>query len=157
MSNGEVESHPFRALLKFLVVAGIIAVVVRVLASKRAEYAGLTEAEAKARFEERMGPWIGDEKAAEVAEQVIPKLKESGILDPDAPEKAMASVKEAAGNAADKVIDLAEETGDKAKDKAKEMAGKVSDGAKGAANNIGDAVDDAVEKISDTAKKTRGS
>jgi uncharacterized protein YjbJ (UPF0337 family) len=153
MSNGEVESHPFRALLKFLIVAGIVAAVARMLASKRAEYAGLTEAEAKARFEERMGPWIGDEKAAEVAEQVIPKLKESGILDPDAPEKAMASVKEAAGNAADKVIDLADEAGGKAK----EMAGKVSDSAKGTANNIGDAVDDAVEKISETTKKTRGS
>ena len=152
MSNEEVESHPFRALFKFLVIAGIVAAVARVLASKRAEYAGLTEAEAKARFEERMGPWIGDEKAAEVADQFIPKLKESGILDPDAPEKAMASVKEAAGNAADKVVDLADEAGAKTK----EMAGKAADGVKGAANNIGDAVDDAVEKISETAKKTKG-
>ncbi len=153
MSNEEVESHPFRALFKFLVIAGVVAAVARVLASKRAEYAGLTEAEAKARFEERMGPWLGDEKAAEVADQVIPKLRESGILDPDAPEKAMASVKEAAGQAADKVVDLAEEAGDKTK----EMASKVGDGAKSAANNIGNAVDDAVEKISETSKKAKGS
>ncbi len=153
MSNGEAESHPFRALVKFLVIAGIVAAVARVLASKRAEYAGLTEAEAKARFEERMGPWLGDEKAAEVADQVIPKLKESGILDPDAPEKAMASVKEAAGHAADKVVDLADDAGGKAKD----VASKVSDGAKSAANNIGNAVDDAVDKISETSKKVKGS
>ena len=153
MSNGEVESHPFRALFKFLVIAGVFAAVARVLASKRAEYAGLTEAEAKARFEERMGPWLGDEKAAEVADQVIPKLRESGILDPDAPEKAMASVKEAAGQAADKVVDLVEEAGDKAQ----EMASKAGDGAKAAANNIGNAVDDAVGKVSETSKKAKGS
>jgi len=144
VSNGERERHPFRFLVKFLIIAGVLAAIARVMASKRAEYVGLTDAEAKAKFEEQLGPWIGEDKAAEMAEQVVPKLKDAGLFDANPTEKAMGNVKDAAGKTADAV-----------KDTAKKATNTVSDAVDSASDAIGDAVDEAVEKIEQVSKKTR--
>ncbi|MEX1125021.1 MAG: hypothetical protein WD895_00065 [Acidimicrobiia bacterium] len=156
MTNGEQERHPFRFLLKFLLFAGLLAAIARVMASKKAEFAGLSDSEARAKFEEKLGPWIGTDKAAEVANQVVPKLKDAGLLEPDAAEKAMDNVKDAAGKTADaakgtarKATKTAKEVGDKAADTVVDLADTATDA-------IGDAVDEAVEKIEEVSKKTRG-
>lgn len=47
---------------------------------KKLEYVGLTESEARRKFEEKLAPRVGEQRAAEVADQVIPKLKERGVI-----------------------------------------------------------------------------
>ena len=83
MANSESERHPFRFLVKFLIFVGILAAVGKLLASKKDEYMGMTESEARSKFETKLGPRIGEEKAAEIADQVIPKLKEKGVIKAD--------------------------------------------------------------------------
>lgn len=80
------ERHPFRFLFKLAFYAGLIYLVSRFIAEKKDEYAGLTESEARDKFMEKMGPRIGDDAASEIADQVIPKLKERGLLKEDSAE-----------------------------------------------------------------------
>ena len=80
------ERHPFRFLFKLAFYAGLIYLVSRFIAEKKGEYAGLTESQAREKFMEKMGPRIGDDSASEIADQVIPKLKERGLLKSDSPE-----------------------------------------------------------------------
>ncbi len=77
------ERHPFRFLFKLAFYAGLIYLVSRFIAEKKDEYAGLTESQAREKFIEKMGPRIGEDNASEVADQVIPKLKERGLLKSD--------------------------------------------------------------------------
>jgi len=153
VSNQEQGRHPFRFLLKFLLFAGLLTAIARVMASKKAEFAGLTDSEARAKFEEKLGPWIGEEKAAEVADQVVPKLKDAGLLEPKAAANGM---DKAAGKAADAVKGTAKKARDSVKNAAGKTADKVADTADSASDAIGDAVDEAVEKIEEVSKKTRG-
>ena len=83
MAKSESERHPFRFLFKFLIFIGILVLASKLLAQKKDEYMGMTESEARSKFETKLGPKIGEDKAAEVADQVIPTLKEKGFLKPD--------------------------------------------------------------------------
>lgn len=58
----------------------MVGFVVSYLNGKKLEYAGLTESEARRKFEENLTPRVGEERAAEMADQVIPKLKERGVV-----------------------------------------------------------------------------
>ena len=80
------ERHPFRFLFKLAFYTGLIYLVSRFVMEKKDEYAGLTESQARDKFMEKMGPRIGDDAASEIADQVIPKLKERGLLKPDSAE-----------------------------------------------------------------------
>lgn len=77
------ERHPFRFLFKLAFFTGLIYLVSRFVAEKKDEYIGLSESEAREKFMQKMGPRVGDENAAEIADQVIPKLKEKGLLKAD--------------------------------------------------------------------------
>ncbi|CAN5770934.1 hypothetical protein BH23ACT4_BH23ACT4_15550 [soil metagenome] len=59
---------------------GLVGFVASYLNGKKLEYAGLTESEARRKFEENLAPKVGDEKAAEIADKVIPKMKERGVV-----------------------------------------------------------------------------
>lgn len=83
MAKSESERHPFRFLVKFLIFVGILFAASKLLAMKKDEYMGMTESEARSKFETKLGPRIGEEKAAEIADQVIPKLKEKGVIKAD--------------------------------------------------------------------------
>jgi gas vesicle protein len=136
------ESHAFRTLLKILLVVGVVTAIAKFLSDRRRDFYGLTEAEARAKFESKLGPIIGEDRAAEVADQVIPRLKESGVLEPDGMDKAMDKAKETASGLADDVSD-----------KAKDVADDVSDGAKKATDTAKDVASDVADKAGDTAKK----
>ena len=79
----EDERHPIRFLLKFAVLAGMLYVAARFLTQKKDEFAGLTESQARDLFVEKAGPRLGEETAGEIADQVIPKLRERGFVKPD--------------------------------------------------------------------------
>jgi hypothetical protein len=132
MADTSTERHPFRFLFKFLLLIGALAAVTKVVASKKQEYYGLTESEARAKFEAKLGPRIGDEKASEIADQVIPRLKDSGVIKPDPMEQVVNDAKDAASEAKDKMQDAAGE----AKDKVKDLAGEAEDKVKDAAEKI---------------------
>jgi hypothetical protein len=138
------ESHAFRTLFKVLLVVGIVAAITKFMSDRRRDFYGLTESEARAKFESKLGPIIGDDRASDVADQVIPRLKETGVLIEDAMEDA----KKAASDVADKVGDTAEKVADNAKkaasnavDEVGDAAKKAGDSAKGAAEKIGKKID----------------
>ena len=123
------ESHAFRTLFKVLLVVGIVAAITKFMSDRRRDFYGLTESEARAKFESKLGPIIGDDRASDVADQVIPRLKETGVLIED----AMDDAKKAASDVADKVGDTAEKVAGNAK--------KAGDSVKDAAEKIGKKVD----------------
>ena len=133
------ESHAFRTLFKILLVVGVVAAITKFMSDRRRDFYGLTESEARAKFESKLGPIIGDDRASDVADQVIPRLKETGVLVED----AMDDAKKAASDVADKVGDTAGKVAGNAKKAAANAADEVGDAAKKA----GDSVKDAAEKI----------
>jgi hypothetical protein len=112
-----------------LLVVGIVAAITKFMSDRRRDFYGLTESEARAKFESKLGPIIGDDRASDVADQVIPRLKETGVLVEDAIDDA----KKAASDVADKVGDTAEKVAGNAK--------KAGDSVKDAAEKIGKKVD----------------
>lgn len=89
--------RPFRFLFKLAVFAGILATAGRFLVTKKEEYAGLTEAEARNRMEAKLTPRFGDEKAKEITDQVIPVLSDRGLFRSDGESPATASEDDAEG------------------------------------------------------------
>ena len=59
---------------------GIVGFVASYVNGKKLEWAGLTESEARRKFEEKLAPKVGEDRAAEIADQVIPKMKERGVV-----------------------------------------------------------------------------
>jgi gas vesicle protein len=141
------EGHAFRTLLKILVVVGIVTAIAKFISDRRKDFYGLTESEARAKFESKLGPIIGEDRAAEVADQVIPRLKESGVLEPDGMKKAVDSVKDAASDVADDVSDAAKDVADDAKDAASDVADSAGDAAKKASNSVKDAAKKVEKKL----------
>jgi hypothetical protein len=82
-SMDTTERHPFRFLIRLAIFAGLVYAAGRLVAQKKDEYMGLTESEARSKFVQRAGPRIGDDTAEEIADQVIPKLKERGFVKAD--------------------------------------------------------------------------
>lgn len=132
------ESHAFRTLFRILLVVGIVAAITKFMSDRRRDFYGLTEAEARAKFESKLGPIIGEDRASDVADQVIPRLKETGVLIEDAMDKA----KSTASDLADKVGDTTKEVADNAKK-----------AASGVVDQVGDVAEKAGESVKDTAEK----
>ncbi|MGH8950518.1 MAG: hypothetical protein ACRDX9_03745 [Acidimicrobiia bacterium] len=124
MTDTTTERHPFRFLFKLLLIVGALAAVSKVVASKSKDFQGLTESEARAKFESKLGPRIGSDKAAEVADQVIPRLKEKGMIKSDA-EQAVDDAKDVAAEATDKVVDSAKDAGKSMKDAVEKIEEKI--------------------------------
>jgi hypothetical protein len=108
--------HPLRFLFKLALLVGGVAAMSKVVAAKKKEYYGLTESEARAKFQSKLGPRIGEEKAAEVVDQVIPRLKDKGVIKPDPMEQAVKDAKDVASDAADGVRDAAKDAGQSMKE-----------------------------------------
>jgi len=81
----EVESqrHPFRFLFKFLVFVGILYAASRLLVQQKEQWMGLSESQARAKVESKLGPRIGEDKASEIAQQVVAALTEAGVIKAD--------------------------------------------------------------------------
>lgn len=135
------ESHPFRVLIKLAVFFGLIYVAGRFLAEKKAEYSNLTEKQAHDRFVETMGPKVGEDTANEIADQVVPKLKDAGLLKPDPMEAAADNVKKATKDASKKV----EAVGDDVKKATKDASKAVDKAIDETADKVSEAVDSVVK------------
>lgn len=118
-NNEEAEAskrHPIRFLIKVAVFGGLIYAATRFVSDKKNEYADLTESQARAKLIDKVSPKLGDETAGEIADQVIAKLKERGLVKPD----PMAEAAEDLRDAADKVEDAADKVSDAAKSAGKD-------------------------------------
>ena len=93
------ERHPFRFMLKFLIFVGILYMAGRMLQQKKTEYYGISESEARIKIETKLGPRMGEDKAAELADQIIPKLKEKGVIVADEPHDIVDTAETAAEEA----------------------------------------------------------
>lgn len=122
------ERHVFRALFKLAILTGLVFLAGRFIAQKKNEYANLTESQARDKLIDSIAPTVGDETAEDIADQVIPKLKDRGLIKPDPVEEAM-----------DKVEDVAKKATKKAGDVKDDVADKVGDAA--------DKVTEAVESV----------
>ncbi len=107
------ERHPLRFLVKFVIFAGLLYLAGKFLADKKNEFADLTESEAKEKLVDKISPKLGDDTAEEIADQVIPKLKDRGLIKSDPAEAAAEAVKDAASDAAAAVEDKMGEAADK--------------------------------------------
>lgn len=82
MAEGK-KRHPLRLVFRLLVFAGLAAAAAKVVGAKKGEFKGMTESQAREKFEQKLASRIGDEAASEIADKVIPKLKEKGVIKDD--------------------------------------------------------------------------
>jgi hypothetical protein len=77
-----------KKLLKLALLVGGIAAVAKLVGAKKAEWAGLTESEVRAKLDARLPDRMPPEKQAAVADKVVDKMREKGVLrvEADAPE-----------------------------------------------------------------------
>jgi hypothetical protein len=74
-----------KKLLKLALVVGGIAAVAKVVTAKKAEWQGLPEASVRAKLDERLPGKMPADKRAEIADKVVEKMREKGVLAEDAP------------------------------------------------------------------------
>ncbi len=99
------ERHIFRTVLRLALFLGLVYVAGRFVAQKKAEYADLTESQVRDKLVQTIGSRVGEDTASEIADQVIPKLKEKGLIKADPADMAT----EAAAEVADKAKEAADQ------------------------------------------------
>lgn len=104
----DTERHPIRFLLKFLIFVGILYAASRLLMQQKEQWMGLTESQARAKVESKLSPRVGEDKASEIAEQVVAVLTEKGVIQADPAEEAEAEVEDVVEAAADAVEEESE-------------------------------------------------
>lgn len=72
-----------RKLIRLIFVAALVYLGWQLFESKREEFMGLTESEAKTKLREKLIPRVGPDTAEQIVDQVVPKLRERGIVLPD--------------------------------------------------------------------------
>ena len=102
----EKERHPLRFMVKLLIFVGLLYVAGRFLNQQKDEWMGLSESEAKAKVESKLAPRVGEDKASEIATQVIAALTEKGVIKADEPPMA----EDVAEDVAEAAEDTAEES-----------------------------------------------
>lgn len=115
MSEKAKDRHPLRFLFKVVVLGAFVYFAGRLVMMKKDEYYGLTESEARSKITDKIGKRVGADKANEVADQVIPLLKDRGVVKPDPVSEAasnladeMSAAQDNIDDAVDQVVDAAE-------------------------------------------------
>ena len=105
----EVESqrHPLRFMVKFLVFMGILYVAGRFIAKQKQDWSGITEAQAREKIESKLASRVGEDKATDIANQIVTVLTEKGVIKSE-PETAVDAVEDEVED----VVDLADEAVD---------------------------------------------
>ena len=76
----ETRSGGGEGSLKLALIVGGIAAVVKLVAAKKAEWQGLTESQVREKLDSRLPGRMPDEKRAAVADKVVSKMRERGVL-----------------------------------------------------------------------------
>ena len=72
-----------KKLVKLALIIGVIAVLAKVAAAKKAKWQGLTESEVRNKLESRLPKWIPGEKRAEISDEVVSGMRGRGALRED--------------------------------------------------------------------------
>jgi valyl-tRNA synthetase len=67
-------------MVKFLVFVGMLYMAGRLLNQQKEKFSGITESEARNKIETKLGPKMGEDKAAELADQIVSKLRDKGVI-----------------------------------------------------------------------------
>lgn len=113
MTEAESDRHFFRSLFKLALFVGIIMAIAKMVAAKKDEFYGISESEARYKVESKLSPRVGDDRAAEIADQVVARLKVAGVVTADAADKVE--------EAAEDVVDKAEEAVDSVEEAVKDV------------------------------------
>jgi len=90
----EVESqrHPLRFMVKFLVFVGILVLAGKFMAKQKEDWAGITEAQAMEKIESRLVSRVGEDKANDIASQIVAVLTEKGVIKAEAADEEVVDV-----------------------------------------------------------------
>ena len=69
-----------KKLLKLALMIGGVAAVARLVSAKKSQWMGLTEPQVREKLERRLPGRMPDEKRAEVADKVVSKMRERGVI-----------------------------------------------------------------------------
>jgi hypothetical protein len=69
-----------KKLLKLTLIVGGIAAVAKLVTARKAEWQGLTESQVREKLDSRLPGRMPDEKRAAVADKVVSKMRERGVL-----------------------------------------------------------------------------
>ena len=69
-----------KKLAKLAMLVGGIAFAAKLVAAKKSEWPGLTESEVREKLDSRLPDRVSDEKRAAVADKVVSKMRERGVL-----------------------------------------------------------------------------
>ena len=69
-----------KKLIGFALIAGAVAAAAKLMATQKAEWQGLTETEVREKVGQRMPSRVPEEKRAEVADKVVAKMRDRGML-----------------------------------------------------------------------------
>ena len=70
-----------KKLLGLIIVAGAAAAAAKLAMAKKVEWQGLSEAQAREKVDQSLPSRVPDEKRAEVADKVVAKMRERGMLE----------------------------------------------------------------------------
>lgn len=90
-----------RKFLKLALMIGGIAAVAKLVAARKSEWTGLTEPQVREKLESRLPSRIPDDKRAAVADKVVSKMRERGVIleEDDTAESSGETESEAAASA----------------------------------------------------------
>jgi len=69
-----------KKLVKLALIVGGIAFAAKLVAAKKSEWRGLTESVVREKLDSRLPDRVSDEKRAAVADKVVSKMRERGVL-----------------------------------------------------------------------------
>ncbi len=88
----EAERHPLRFMIKFLVFGGILFLAGKFMAKQKQDWAGITEAQAREKIESRLASRVGEDKATDIANQIVAVLTEKGVIKAEATDDEVVDV-----------------------------------------------------------------
>lgn len=80
-----------KKLVKLGLIVGVIVVLAKIVAAKKAKWEGLTESEIRDKLERRLPKRMPGEKRAAVADKVVSKMREKGALVEEEPSVSAAT------------------------------------------------------------------
>jgi len=80
-----------KKLIKLAFLVGGAVAVAKVLEAKKAEWAGLPESEVRAKLDAKLPDKVPADKRSEIADKVVGKMREKGVLAEDAPAAEVAA------------------------------------------------------------------
>jgi len=70
-------------MFKFVVFVGMLYLAGRLLSQQKQKFSGISESEARTKIEVKLSPKMGEDKAAELADQIVTKLRDKGVIKAD--------------------------------------------------------------------------